>query len=217
MGSVEIGGSPTVPIVGTLADAAATGPVTTTDTMMAYIKQLVNIYQLADPNLDPSLLDDSPFAQLLAVDGDVSSYNDNTDSQEAISDAVAAGVAGEPVLHTAFRSEAALAVKNTNVDIMGVDAVAGTIFDLVIEFKIDNDAVATTYTPTLKMTSALAPTTFTDQKIPAVATITPAAAVGHYRYELGDIGQGLQAKLNLAQTNDGDATRIVEAVMTYRQ
>lgn len=137
--------------------------------------------------------------------------------QTAAEDALAT-FAGETVLHTAFRSESALAIKNTNVDIMGVDAVAGTIFDLVIEFKIDSDGAATTYTPTLKMTSALAPTTFTDQKLPAVATIAaPATAVGHYRYELGDIGQGLQAKLNLAQTNDGDATRIVEAVMTYRQ
>lgn len=70
-------------ILGQRDDAAATGAVGT-KAAIPYLKQLVNIYQLADPDLDPSVLDDSPFAQLLAKDGDVSDYNDNTDSLEAL-------------------------------------------------------------------------------------------------------------------------------------
>ena len=219
---------PSMAMLGAVDTSAATGAVTSTDFLMAYVKQIVtNTYRLGEAAIadttDPvdmttEVADDTILSNMLTDDGDTSTYDRRTDSQEAISDSVAKGFADEAVLHTVFRSEAALAIKNTNVDIMEIDAVAGTVYGLIIEFKVDNDAAATTYTPTLKMTSTLAPTTFTNQKLPAVATIAaPATAVGHYRYELGDIGQGLQAKLNLAQTNDGDATRIIEAVMTYRQ
>jgi len=87
-------------VIGTLATAAAAGPVTTADLIMAYMKQLINIFQLADPDLDPSVLDDSPFAQLLAVDGDVSAYNDNLHSLQALYNKMVAVQGGSETLES---------------------------------------------------------------------------------------------------------------------
>ena len=103
---------PSIAMLGAVDTSAATGAVTSTDFLMAYVKQLVNIYQLADPDLDPSVLDDSPFAQLLAIDGDVSDYDDNLHSLEALRAAIDALTA--PLISTS----------------VGVAQIAATTIDL---------------------------------------------------------------------------------------
>lgn len=74
---------PSIAMLGDTTTAAAAGAVTTTDYLMAYIKQLVNIFQLADADLS-DILDDSPFAHIFAQDSDVSAFNDHTMSLEAL-------------------------------------------------------------------------------------------------------------------------------------
>jgi len=69
----------------------------------------------------------------------------------------------------------------------------------------------------IKKTDALNPVTFTNQLIPSISTIATPAANGVYRYEAGDLAEGLQCKFNLAQDNAGDANHDIVAVMTYSQ
>lgn len=161
------------------------------------------------------VIDDTILSNVLTEGGDTSDYDRRTDSLEAISDAIVEDIG--IITHVVSRTEAALALKNTNVDFIGVDSIGGAITDMRLSLKMDNDAAATTYTPLFKKTSHNAPTTFVDQILPVIATITPATALGWHHYDVGDLDEGLEWKLNLAQTNDGDATRIVEAVLSYDQ
>jgi len=90
---------PSIAMLGAVDTSAATGAVTSTDFLMAYVKQLVNIYQLADPDLDPSVLD-------------VSDYDDNLHSLEALRAAIDALTA--PLISTS----------------VGVAQIAATTIDL---------------------------------------------------------------------------------------
>ena len=173
------------------------------------------IADTTDPVDIAEVVDNTIMADVLTDDGDTSGYDRRTDSLEALSDAIVEDIG--IITHVVSRTEAALALKNTNVDFIGVDSIGGAITDMRLSLKMDNDAAATTYTLLFKKTSHNAPTTFVDQTIPAVATITPATALGWRHYDVGDLDEGLEWKLNLAQTNDGDATRIVEVVLAYDQ
>lgn len=78
---------PLIASLGTKATAAAAGPVTTADYLMAYIKQLVNISQLADTGLT-SILTDSVLSHIFSPDGTPTTFDDQTDSLEALSSRV---------------------------------------------------------------------------------------------------------------------------------
>lgn len=74
---------PSIAMLGDTTTAAASGVVTTTDYLMAYVKQIANFWVLADADLS-DVEDDSPMAHIFAQDGDVSAFNDENDSLEAL-------------------------------------------------------------------------------------------------------------------------------------
>ena len=213
-------------LLATRATAAATDAVTTSDGLMAYVKQIVTIlYRLnetaiadtSDPvDMTTEVADDTILANQLTDDGNTSDYDRRTDSQEAISDSIATSLAKEIVLHTVIRTEDEFALKNTNLDVFELDAIAGVCRNVVIEVYLELDGAAT-YTPVIKKTDELNVDSYTDQLIPALATIATPAAAGRYRYEAGDLQQGHRCIFNLAQDNNGDANHDVVAVMTYEQ
>ena len=137
-------------------------------------------------------------------------------SQEAINNKIAASLAAETVLITAIRTEDEFALKNTNLDVFEVDAIAGTIHNLVFEVYLEIEGSAT-FTPVIKKTDELNDSTYSDQTIPALSTIVNPAAAGRYRYEAGDLSEGQRCIFNLAQDNNGDAAHDIVAVMTYEQ
>jgi hypothetical protein len=179
------------------------------------IELLKPVSDTTDPvDMTTEVSDDTILANILTETGDTSDYDRRTDSLEAISDALLEAIG--TVEHVAYRTEDEYALKNTNLDVMGVDAIAGPIYDLRFGVYLELDAAAT-YTPTIKKTEQLNPTTFVNQTIPALATIATPAAAGWYWYEAGDIGQGEQCKFNLAQDNAGDTNHDIVMVMTYKQ
>ncbi len=216
----------TADLFGPLTTTPATGATTNIDLYGAYLKQLVEaIYRLTetaiaditDPvDMSSAIADNTIEANKLTDDGDTSEYDRRTDSQEAISNAVAAALAAEMVLHTVVVTRDEFALKNTNLDVFEIDAVAGTIRNLVFEVFLELDGAAT-YTPTISKTDELSEATFTDQLIPALATIATPAAAGRYRYEAGDLQENHRCKFNIAQDNAGDAAHDIVAVMTYEQ
>ena len=170
-----------------------------------------------DPvDMAAEVTDDTILANIMTDDGDTSEYDRRADSLEAISDAAAEGLADETVLHTVLRTEDEFALKNTNLDVFELDAVAGTCRNVVFEVFLELDGAAT-YTPTISKTDELNPASFTDQLIPALATIATPAAAGRYRYEAGDLQENHRCKLNIAQDNAGDANHDIVATMTYEQ
>ena len=80
---------PLLASLGTKADAAAAGVVTTADSLTAYVKQLINLAQLADTGLT-SILADSVYAHLFSPDGVPTTFDDRTDSLEALASRVGA-------------------------------------------------------------------------------------------------------------------------------
>ena len=169
-----------------------------------------------DPvDMSAEIADDSVEANKLTIEGDTSDYDRRTDSQEAISDAVAEVKARQLIAHQVYCTENEYALKDANLDVFLADAIAGTIYDLVFEVYLELDAAAT-YAITISKTDALNPTTFTAQLIPAIAPIATPAAAGRYRYEAGDLAQGDQCKFNIAQDNAGDAAHDIVAVMTCK-
>lgn len=90
---------PEIAMLGTVATAAASGAVTETDVLMAYVKQLINYFYLADADLS-DVLDDSPFAHIFAKDGDVSAFDDNLHSLEALYDKMVALQGGSETIES---------------------------------------------------------------------------------------------------------------------
>ncbi|KKN74863.1 hypothetical protein LCGC14_0386120 [marine sediment metagenome] len=218
---------PSIAMLGAVDTSAATGAVTSTDLLMAYVKQLVtNTYRLgetaiadtSDPvDMTTEVADDTILANMLTNDGDTSTYDRRTDSQEAISDEVAAVLAAESVLHTVFRTEDEFALKNTNLDVFGLDAIGGTCRNVVFELYLEKGGGGHTFTITISKTDVLRPTTYTSQLLPSISTIATPATDGVYRYEAGDLAEGNQVKFNIAQDNNGDANLDLVGVMTYEQ
>ena len=136
-------------------------------------------------------------------------------TQEAKSQ-VDAILSRDTFLITAIRTEDEFALKNTNLDVFEVDAVAGIIRNLIFEVYLELEAAAT-FTPVIKKTDELNDSTYTDQLIPALATIVNPAAAGRYRYEAGDLQEGHRCIFNLAQDNAGDANHDIVGVMSYEQ
>ena len=135
---------------------------------------------------------------------------------KVISNSIAASLAAETVLITAIRTEDEFALKNTNLDVFEVDAIAGTIRNLVFEVYLEIEGSAT-FTMVIKKTDELNDSTYTDQLIPVLSTIVNPAAAGRYRYEAGDLSEGQRCIFNIAQTNTGDTNHDIVAVMTYEQ
>ncbi len=103
---------------------------------------------------------------------------------------------------------------NNSVTLFALDALGGPCKDVCVEFFLDDDAAAT-FTPTWYVTRLWDPATFVIRSIPAVATIVTPGADARYQYTYGDLGEGMQLEFRLAQTNAGDATNAVEAVLSY--
>jgi len=104
--------------------------------------------------------------------------------------------------------------KNASVTIHALDAIGGAIRNVVVEFFLDDDAAAT-FTPAIYKTSMADPTTFVIENIPSISTIATPAADGRYRYDCGDVPEGLQMEVRVAQDNAGDATNAIRSVLTH--
>lgn len=177
----------------------------------------VAVSDTTDPvDMTNEVIDNSVLANMLTDDGNTSEYDRRTDSLEAIANALVEAKAVPLTIHTVFRTEDEFALKNTNLDVFELDAIGGTCRNVVFEVNLELD-VAATYTPVIKKTDELNPTTYTDQLLPALATIATPAAAGRYRYEAGDLAEGQRVIFNLAQDNAGDAAHDVAAVMTYER
>jgi len=103
--------------------------------------------------------------------------------------------------------------KNSSVTLFALDATGGTIRNIVVEFYLAADAAAT-FTPTVYKTRSDDLTTFTQEVIPTMNTIVNPASARKYRYECGDLAQGLQFEFRLEQDNAGNANNDVEATLT---
>ena len=170
-----------------------------------------------DPvDMTNEVADDTITANMLTDDGDTSEYDRRTDSQEAISNSVAASLAAETILHTVIRTEDEFALKNTNLDVFELDAIAGACRNVVFEVYLEAEGVST-FTLLIRKTDELNVDAYTNQLIPALATIATPAGAGRYRYEAGDLAEGQRVQFNIAQSNDGDANHDIVAVMTYEQ
>lgn len=123
------------------ADTAATGAVTTTDTIMAYIKQLVtNTYRLdetacadiTDPvDMTTEIVDNSILANVLTDNGDTSVYDRRIHSLEALYNALIGSV------DTANRAVGKTQIKSTTIDLHQAagakDLFTGTTQDVLIK------------------------------------------------------------------------------------
>jgi len=79
---------------------------------------------------------------------------------------------------------------------------------------LDDDALAT-FTPEWYVDRAGDPGTLTVRYLPAVTAIVTPASDARYRYTYGDLPTGAQLEFRVAQDNAGDATNVVDAVLTY--
>ncbi len=91
-----------------------------------------------------------------------------------------------------------------SVTLFALDALGGSIKDIKVNFFLDDEAAAT-FTPTWHKTRAADLITFTQEAIPAIAAIALPAADRVYRYDLGDLAEGLQGEFRLAQDGLGGA------------
>lgn len=103
--------------------------------------------------------------------------------------------------------------KNATVILFELDALGGTIREIFVSFYLALDAAAT-FTPTWSKTRAGDLVTFTQEAIPAIATIATPAANRVYSYRLGDLAQGLQGQFSIAQNNLGNANNACDALLT---
>lgn len=123
-------------------------------------------------------------------------------------------VSGMLVLKQAFNTTTT--VKDSSVTLFALDALAGAITDIQIEFYLAADAAAT-FTPNWYATREGDPTSFVIRNLPADATIGTPAADGRYKYDYGDLPEGGQLEFRIAQDNFGNATNVVDAVLTYKE
>jgi len=97
-------------------------------------------------------------------------------------------------------------------DLVTLDAVGGDMYDIKAHVMGDDDALAT-FTLTWKATSVGAPVTFVDRVNPD--TVPNPGANWIWTDTFGDLQEGLQAKLNIAQDNAGDATNACDGYLSY--
>ncbi len=113
------------------------------------------------------------------------------------------------------------AVKNTTIGGVGVfqpfalDAIGGTIRNIRISFYLVADAAAT-FTVSILKTRPGDLVTFTQDTILTYSIGTPANNL-YYTYDLGDLPEGLQAEIQIAQDNNGNATNAVDASLVYER
>lgn len=107
-------------------------------------------------------------------------------------------------------------VKNSSVTLFALDALAGAITDIQIEFFLADD-VAATFTPDWYATREGDPLTFTERAISDIPAIATPAAAKRYHYEYGDLPEGGQLEFRIAQDNNGNATNDIDAVLTYKE
>jgi hypothetical protein len=80
-------------------------------------------------------------------------------------------------------------VINSSITLFALDAIGATVRDIVVEFYLAADALAT-FTPAVYKTRPGDLTTFTQEVVPSVATIVNPAAARKYRYECRGPGPG---------------------------
>ena len=105
-----------------------------------------------------------------------------------------------------------LVLINDNVNLFEIDALGGTRRHIRLNFYLEGDAAATFILTILKTRPGDLITFVADAAL-TVTLVTP--VTGNHSYELGDLAQGLQMRVNLAQNNAGDATNVVDATLTY--
>jgi hypothetical protein len=104
--------------------------------------------------------------------------------------------------------------KNASVTLFAIDALGGIKKNIKLSIYLAADAAAT-FTITVRKTRSGDTTTFTPILIPAIATIATPAAAAVYRYEIGDLNNGLQMDIAIAQSNAGNATNVCDAAIDY--
>lgn len=103
-------------------------------------------------------------------------------------------------------------IKAASIDLFTLDAFDGAKKDIVCEFFLDDDALAT-FTVTISKTRSGDPATFVAQS--PTSTIALPAADARYMYECGDLAEGQKMKISIAQDNAGDATNVIDGTLTY--
>lgn len=106
---------------------------------------------------------------------------------------------------------------NDTIILFELDAIAGPIKDIKVEFWLDADAAVVNITPTLHKTREGAPTTFVQEVVPAITALAQPglATASRYRYECGELPEGAQLQFKVAQTNNGAATIAIDGTLTY--
>ncbi len=104
-------------------------------------------------------------------------------------------------------------VKANSVTLFALDALGGSLKNIKFGFYLDADAAAT-FIISVHKTRPGDLITFT-QDLTKTWTIATPAAAGWYTYEAGDLEQGLQMEIRIAQDNAGDATNLCDATLTY--
>lgn len=117
-----------------------------------------------------------------------------------------------PVLKSVFNTTTT--TKAGSVTLFNLTSPDKALKDIAVEFFLDDDALAT-FTPEWYVDRAGDPGTLTVRYLPAVTTIVTPASDARYRYTYGDLPTGAQLEFRVAQDNAGDATNVVDAVLTY--
>jgi len=166
----------------------------------------------APVDLTTEVTDGSVMSAILTKGSDTSDYDSRIASLEALAGALAKLTAAQ--IGPFAQYIATTTTKNSSVTTHAIDAIGGTIRNVVVDLYLILDAAAT-YTPTVHGTSIEAPTTFVQEAIPSISTIATPAADRRYRYELGDVAEGLQKEFRIAQDDNGNATNVVRSVLTH--
>lgn len=109
-----------------------------------------------------------------------------------------------------FFSPVVQTVQGASVTLFAFDALGATMRRIWVSFYLAADGA--TFTPTWHRTRPADLVTFTQEAIPAMATIVAPANARWYSYDLGELAQGLQGEFRLAQSAAGAANVAVDAV-----
>ncbi len=106
-------------------------------------------------------------------------------------------------------------VKNNSVTLFALDALAKPVMSIQFGFYLVADAAAT-FTISVWRTRSGDLVTFIQDLVRTWTIVTPAAA-GQYSYDAGDLPQGLQMEIRVAQNNAGNATNVIDSFLEYLQ
>lgn len=115
------------------------------------------------------------------------------------------------VLTTLFNTT--VTTKAASVTLFALDAIGGSIKDIKLAFFLDDDVLAT-FTVAAYKTRAGDLVTFIQDMIKTWSIALPAAD-GVYSFDVGDLEEGLQLEIRVAQDNAGDVTNVIDATLTY--